>query len=68
MVIADQVDRQFSADQKQFPADHWSAVISSPEISHNLVGFNTDQYLKLHSESRTRGSHPMKYQIPKAIN
>jgi hypothetical protein len=22
MVIADQVDRQFSADQKQFPADH----------------------------------------------
>jgi hypothetical protein len=36
------------------------------KISHNLVDFNTDQYLKLHPESRTRGSHPLKYQIPKA--
>ena len=36
------------------------------KISHNPVDFNTDQYLKLHPESRTRGSHPLKYQIPKA--
>ena len=36
------------------------------KIGHNLVDFNTDQYLKLHPESRTRGSHPLKYQIPKA--
>ena len=36
------------------------------KISHNLVYFNTNQYLKLHPESRTRGSHPLKYRIPKA--
>jgi hypothetical protein len=36
------------------------------KISNNLVDFNTDQYLKLHPESRTRGSHPLKHQIPKA--
>jgi hypothetical protein len=37
------------------------------KISHNLVDFNTDQYLKLHPESKTRGSHALKYQIRKAI-
>lgn len=36
------------------------------KISHNLVGFNADQYLELNPESRIRGSHPFKYTIPKA--
>ena len=32
--LADQDERQrcFFADQKQFPADRWSAAISSPDI------------------------------------
>ena len=33
--LADQDERQrcFFVDQKQFPADHWSAVISSPVVA-----------------------------------
>ena len=36
------------------------------KISHNLVDFNTDMYLKPHPELRTCGSHALKYQIPMA--
>ena len=36
------------------------------QISYNLIDFNTERYLIPHTESRTRGSHPLKYQIPKA--
>jgi hypothetical protein len=38
--LADQDERQpwFFTDQTQFPADHWSAVISSPGIF--ILNFN----------------------------
>ena len=31
------------------------------KLSHNLININTDKYLVLHTETRTRGSHPFKY-------
>ena len=37
------------------------------KLSHNLVDLNIDQYLLPHPESRTCGSHPLKYQISKAM-
>ena len=38
------------------------------QISYNLIDFNAERYLIPHTESRTRGSYPLKYQIPKAKN
>ena len=32
--------------------------------SHTLININTDKYLVLHTETRTRGSHPFKYRAP----
>ena len=34
------------------------------KLSHNLININTDKYLVLHTETRTRGSHPFKYRAP----
>ena len=36
------------------------------KLSHNLVDINIDQYLIPHQETRTRGSHQLKYHITKA--
>jgi hypothetical protein len=36
------------------------------QMSYNLIDFNTDNYLIPHTETRTRGSHPLKFQIPRA--
>ena len=38
------------------------------QIGCNLIDFNAERYLIPHTESRTRGSYPLKYQIPKAKN
>ena len=37
-----------------------------PVRIYNLIDFNTDNYLIPHTETRTRGSHPLKFQIPRA--
>ena len=36
------------------------------QMTHNLTHFNTDNFLIPHKETRTRGSHCFKFQIPKA--
>ena len=41
-------------------------LLTMYKLSHNLVDINTDQYLIPHQETRTRGSHLLKYHIPKA--
>ena len=35
-------------------------------MTHNLVDFNTENFLIPHTDTRTRGSHCFKFQIPKA--
>ena len=35
------------------------------KMSHGLLDINLEQYLILSKETRTRGSHKLKYQIPK---
>ena len=35
------------------------------QMTHNLADFKTDDFLIPHAETRTRGSHCFKFQIPK---
>ena len=35
------------------------------QMTHNRIHFNTDNFLIPHTETRTRGSHCFKFQIPK---
>ena len=36
------------------------------KLSHNLININAESHLIPHPETRTRGSHPRKYFIPRA--
>ena len=36
------------------------------KLSHNLININTESYLIPHPKTRTHGSHPRKYFIPRA--
>ena len=40
-------------------------LIMMYKMSHGLLDINLEQYLILSKETRTRGSHKLKYQIPK---
>ena len=35
------------------------------QMTHNITDFNTDNFLISHTETRTRGSHCFKFQVPK---